>query len=62
LLLVVEDHPVCGEVEPPALVALEHGAALAREAHIHVVAEQEDAEREDADVFDVSHFVKGRAY
>ena len=46
LLLVVEDHPVRGEVEASSLVPAEHGAGLAREAHCHVVAEQEDAKGE----------------
>ena len=32
-----------GEVEPPLLLAPELGPVLARELHLHVVAEEEDA-------------------
>ena len=43
LLLGVEDHPVRGEVEPALLLPPELGPVLARELHLDVVAEQEDA-------------------
>jgi len=43
LLLVVEDHPVGGQVEPALLLALEDGAVLAAEAHADLVAEEYDA-------------------
>ena len=45
LLLVVEDHPVGGEVEAAVLVAAEHGPTLPREGHAHVVAEEQNAEK-----------------
>ena len=45
LLLVVEDHPVRGQVEAAGLLAGEGRGRLPREVHRHVVAEEEDAVR-----------------
>lgn len=43
LSLVVKDHPVCRQVKPAALFALEGGPLLSSEAHRHIVAEEQDA-------------------
>lgn len=50
LLLVVEDHPVGGQVKPAGLVPFKHAAGLSGEVHGHIVAKQENAGKNNSNL------------